>query len=129
MFGWAEFNSSGYYREHLMALLNLVDFSLDEEVKKKAEIATDLLLFDLIRFSHKGSMGAAGGRSQFKSKNTGWDNALGDVVEIILGSRGAFLNREGDIGSRYFHYKIPGAPVNRNHLRSFVDCLRVRHMR
>jgi hypothetical protein len=129
MFGWAEFNSSGYYREHLMALLNLVDFSLDEEVKKKAEIATDLLLFDLIRFSHKGSMGAAGGRSQFKSKNTGWDNALGDVVEIILGSRGAFVNREGDIGCSFATttYKIPDVLLQIGNYPpdSFVDRSRV----
>ncbi len=129
MFGWAEFNSSGYYREHLMALLNLVDFSLDEEVRKKAEIVTDLLLFDLIRFSHKGSMGAAGGRSQFKSKNTGWDNALGDVVEIILGSRGVFLNREGDIGCSFATttYKIPDVLLQIGNYPpdSFVDRSRV----
>jgi hypothetical protein len=109
MFGWTEFNSSGYYREHLTALLNLVDFSLDEEVRVKAGIVTDLLFFDLVRFSHKGSMGAAGGRSQFKSKCAGWDNALGDVVELLLGTRGIFLNREGDIGCclSTSTYKIP----------------------
>ena len=109
MFGWTEFNSSGYYREHLMALLNLVDFSLDEEVQRKATMVTDLLFFDLMRFSHKGAMGAAGGRSQFSSKSAGWDNALGDVVEIILGSRGMFVNREGDIACSFSTstYKIP----------------------
>ncbi len=57
MFGWMEFNSSGYYREHLWALLNLVDFALDEEVRTKAEMAIDLLLFDVARYLHKGSMG------------------------------------------------------------------------
>ena len=59
-FGWTEFNSSGYYREHLWALLNLVDFALDDEVREKAAIAIDLLLFDVVRFVHKGTMGAAG---------------------------------------------------------------------
>ena len=49
MFGWMEFNSSGYYREHLWALLNLVDFALDEEVRTKATMAVDLMLFDVIR--------------------------------------------------------------------------------
>ena len=48
MFGWMEFNSSGYYREHLWALLNLVDFALDEEVRTKATMAVDLMLFDVI---------------------------------------------------------------------------------
>ncbi|MES2732466.1 MAG: hypothetical protein V4714_11985 [Bacteroidota bacterium] len=109
MFGWTEFNSSGYYREHLMALLNVIDFSLDAEVKNKATLVTDLLFFDLMRFSHKGSMGAAGGRSQFKSKNSGWDNALGDVIEMLLGNKGIFLNRDGDIGCSFATstYKIP----------------------
>lgn len=94
MFGWMEFNSSGYYREHLWALLNLVDFALDDEVRTKAEMAVDLLLFDVVRNLHRGSMGAAGGRSQFKSKSGGFDNGLSDVVEILLGAKGMFS--EGD---------------------------------
>ena len=69
MFGWMEFNSSGYYREHLWALLNLVDFALDEEVRTKAAMAVDLMLFDVTRYLHRGTMGAAGGRSQFSVEN------------------------------------------------------------
>lgn len=98
MFGWTEFNSSGYYREHLWALLNLADFSLDREVREKAKLAVDLMLFDVARFLHKGTMGAAGGRSQFKSKGCGWDNALCDVVEILFGSRGIFSDDDSQIG-------------------------------
>jgi hypothetical protein len=98
MFGWTEFNSSGYYREHLWALLNLADFSVDREVRDKTALAIDLLLFDVVRFHHKGSVGAAGGRSQFKSKSSGWDNALGDIVEILLGSRGVFSDADSQIG-------------------------------
>lgn len=44
LFGWTEFNSSGYYREHLYALLNLLDFALDEEIRTKATRACGLLL-------------------------------------------------------------------------------------
>lgn len=108
-FGWTEFNSSGYYREHLWALLNLVDFALDDEVREKAAIATDLLLFDVVRFVHKGTMGAAGGRSQFKSRVSGWDNALGDVVEILSGTRGVFFEGNALIAASLATstYKIP----------------------
>ena len=130
MFGWTEFNSSGYYREHLYALLNLVDFAGDDEVRKKAKIVTDLLLFDLTRFTHKGSMGAAGGRSQFPSKNSGWDNASGDLLEIMLGTRGVFINYSGEVGCCFATsiYKTPevlleigcNPPEN-----SFVDRSRV----
>jgi len=109
LFGWAEFNSSGYYREHLHALMNLVDFALDDDVRKKALVVIDLLFFDVARFSHRGAMGAAGGRSQFTSKNKGWDNALGDPIEIMLGTRGMFLDSEGDAGWTIATstYKVP----------------------
>jgi hypothetical protein len=108
-FGWTEFNSSGYYREHLWAMLNLVDFALDDEVREKASIATDLLLFDVVRFVHKGTMGAAGGRSQFKSKVSGWDNAMGDVVELIGGGRGVFVDGNALIAASLATstYRIP----------------------
>jgi hypothetical protein len=98
MFGWTEYNSSGYYREHLWSILNLADFALDAEVRDKARLAVDLLLFDVARFLHKGTMGAAGGRSQFKSKGSGWDNALRDVVEIAWGPRGVFGDDDSQIG-------------------------------
>jgi len=109
MFGWMEFHSSGYYREHLWSLLNLVDFSLDREVRDKAALAVDLLLFDVARYLHKGTMGAAGGRSQFNSKSSGWDNALCDVVEILFGSRGVFSDGDGQIGAAISSstYKVP----------------------
>jgi hypothetical protein len=101
MFGWMEYNSSGYYREHLWALLNLVDFALDEEVRKKAEMAVDLMLFDVARFSHRGSMGAAGGRSQFKSKSHGYDNGLTDVVEMLFGAKGVFNEGNAQVGASF----------------------------
>lgn len=109
MFGWMEFNSSGYYREHLWALLNLVDFALDEEIQKKATMAVDLMLFDALRFSHHGSMGAAGGRSQFKSKVSGYDNGLTDVVEMLLGVKGVFAESSSEIGVSFATstYQVP----------------------
>ncbi|MFG2563227.1 hypothetical protein [Streptomyces sp. NPDC048496] len=109
MFGWMEFNSSGYYREHLWALLNLVDFALDEEVRTKATMAVDLMLFDVARFLHRGAMGAAGGRSQFKSKSHGFDNGLTDVVEIIFGVKGIFSEGNAQIGASFASstYAVP----------------------
>jgi len=108
-FGWMEFNSSGYYREHLWSFLNLADFALDAEVREKATLVIDLLLFDVVRFLHRGAMGAPGGRSQFASRASGWDNRLGDVVEIMLGTRGLFLDGDGQIGSVFAtsRYHVP----------------------
>ena len=109
MFGWMEFNSSGYYREHLWALLNLVDFALDEEVRTKATMAVDLMLFDVTRYLHRGAMGAAGGRSQFKSKSHGFDNGLTDVVEIMLGVKGVFSEGDAQIAASFASstYEVP----------------------
>jgi hypothetical protein len=109
LFGWMEFNSSGYYREHLWAILNLVDFALDEEVRTKATMVVDLMLFDVVRYLQRGAMGAPGGRSQFKSRNSGWDNGLGDVVEMLLGSRGVFNEGNAQIGASFASsmYKVP----------------------
>lgn len=109
MFGWMEFNSSGYYREHLWALLNLVDFALDEEVRTKATMAVDLMLFDVTRYLHRGAMGAAGGRSQFKSKSHGFDNGLTDVVEIMLGVKGVFSEGDAQIAASFASstYDVP----------------------
>ena len=109
MFGWMEFNSSGYYREHLWALLNLVDFAVDEEVRTKATMAVDLMLFDVTRYLHRGSMGAAGGRSQFKSKSHGFDNGLTDVVEIMLGAKGVFVEGDAQVAASFASstYQVP----------------------
>ena len=108
-FGWTEFNSSGYYREHLWSLLNLADFALDQEVRTKATIVTDLLLFDVARFQHRGAMGAAGGRCQFKSKASGFDSAVTDVVEILFGVHGLFTDADSEVGSAYATstYRVP----------------------
>ncbi|MEV6276721.1 hypothetical protein [Nocardia sp. NPDC051832] len=109
LFGWTEFNSSGYYREHLWSLLNLVDFALDEEVRDKATLAADLLLFDVARYLHKGAMGAVGGRSQFKSKCSGVDNGMGDAIEIMFGTRGLFADGDSEIGAAFATstYQVP----------------------
>jgi hypothetical protein len=111
MFGWMEFHSSGYYREHLWALLNLADFSLDEEVRTKAVMAVDLMLFDATRYSHRGAMGAAGGRSQFKSKSSGFDNGLGDVLEILLGDKGIYVDGDSQIGASFASSTYPAPQV------------------
>ncbi|HEY4093466.1 MAG TPA: hypothetical protein VGN46_18295 [Luteibacter sp.] len=107
MFGWMEFHSSGYYREHLWALLNLVDFALDDEVRTKAVMAVDLMLFDATRFQHRGAMGAAGGRSQFKSKSSGFDNGLSDVLEIMFGVKGVYVDGDAQIGASFASSAYP----------------------
>jgi hypothetical protein len=92
MLGWSEWNSPGYYREHVSALYNLVDLCLDEEVRTKASIALDLLAFDVARLNHRGSFGVAAARAQSKFKVSGWAQSIGDWAEFLFARRGAFAD-------------------------------------
>jgi hypothetical protein len=122
--GWSEWNAPGYYTEHAEALYNLVDFCQDEEIWIKANIALDLLIFDVARLSHRGSFGVTGGRAQSKFKVCGWEQSPGDWIEFLFGRRGAFTGDPDTLtmiaaGSSY---EIPdvlleiGADLNENPL-------------
>jgi glycerophosphoryl diester phosphodiesterase len=89
--GFAEFNAPGYYDEHLTALLNLADFALDEQIRTRATMVTDLLLFDVARLSHAGTLGAAAGRAHFKHKACGYDASIGDAAEVAFGTRAGVI--------------------------------------
>ena len=56
-FGFSEWNAPGYYDEHFTALFNLADFCLDEQIRRRAVMVLDLMVFDLARFNHAGSFG------------------------------------------------------------------------
>jgi hypothetical protein len=46
-FGFSEFYSTVYYNEDIAAIINLIDYSKDEEIAKKSEIIMDLLMYDI----------------------------------------------------------------------------------
>jgi hypothetical protein len=94
-FGFAEWNAPGYYDEHFFAVLNLAAFSLDDAIQTRALMVADLMIFDLARFSHGGSFGVAAGRAHWKHKCCGWQQSVGDLVEILFGSRGVFSETQG----------------------------------
>ena len=90
-FGFSEWNSPGYYDEDLTALFNLADFCLDPGIQTRACIVLDLLLFDLARFTHRGSFGVSAGRCYFESKRCGYDQSVGDLIEVLFGVRGGVI--------------------------------------
>ena len=93
-FGFSEWNAPGYYNEDLPALLNLVDFCADVTIKTKAAMVLDLLYFDLARFTCRGSFGVTAGRAYWEHKNYGWEQSVGETIEILFGSRGDFIGTE-----------------------------------
>jgi hypothetical protein len=90
-FGFSEWNSPGYYSEDFTALFNLADFCVDDEIQARACMVLDLMIFDLARFTHGGSFGVTAGRSYFEHKNCGYEQPLGDLIEVLFGTRGGTI--------------------------------------
>jgi endonuclease/exonuclease/phosphatase family metal-dependent hydrolase len=111
LFGFSEWNAPGYYDEHLTALFNLADFCLDEQIRTRAVMVLDLLVFDLGRFNHAGNFGVGAGRAHFKHKNCGWQQSVGDVVEMLFHTRGGIFVEDGELSAAGFassrRYEVP----------------------
>jgi hypothetical protein len=60
-FGFAEWLSY-YFEEDLLALVTLYDFSEDVEIRRRAGMLIDMLLFEMALHSHHGVMGGTHGR-------------------------------------------------------------------
>src|SRR5262249_10178623 len=54
--GFAEWNAPGYYEEDLLPLLNLADFVVDDDIRTRASMVLDLIIFDMARFQLGGAM-------------------------------------------------------------------------
>ena len=88
--GFAEWNAPGYYEEDLLPLLNLADFVVDDDIRTRAAMVLDLIIFDMARFQLGGAMIASAGRAYFEHKNCGWEQSVRDSMEILFGARGHF---------------------------------------
>jgi hypothetical protein len=92
--GFSEWNAPGYYNEDFPSLLSLVDFSLDKTIANKAAMVTDLMVFDLARNTCRGSFGVTAGRAYFEHKAYGWEQSVGEAIEVLFGTRGDHLANE-----------------------------------
>jgi PLAT/LH2 domain len=130
-FGFSEWNSPGYYDEDFTALFNLADFCLDREIQTRACIVLDLLLFDLARFTHRGSFGVSAGRCYFESKNCGYEQSVGDLIEVLFGTRqGVITERSSTCAGSLVSstgYQVPDVmiAIGQDHEATFVDRSRV----
>jgi hypothetical protein len=107
-FGFSEWNAPGYYNEDFPPIFNLVDFcdpadpnikDNDESlalarIKVKAAMVLDLMVFDCARFTCRGSFGVTAGRAYWEHKCYGWEQSIGNAIEILFGTRGDFLGVE-----------------------------------
>lgn len=100
-FGFSEWNSPGYYNEDLTPLFNLADFcprpwpGIDaaqratlDRIAVKAAMVLDLIVFDFARFTCRGSFGVTAGRAYWSAKAYGWEQSVGNIIEMLFGTRG-----------------------------------------
>jgi hypothetical protein len=121
-FGFGEWRAPGYYNEDLPPLINLAEFAADDEVRTKAAMAVDLLLFDLARFTCGGSFGNTAGRAYWEVKAYGWGQSVGETVELLFGSRGDFLGAENTaIALATSDYEVPQVLLAIGRDRSVLD--------
>ncbi len=92
-YGYSEWYSPVYYPHDVSPLLNLIDFAQDAELQRRAAMALDLLLFDLARLTHRGSFGVTAGRAYEEHKWSGRNQSVGDLIEVLFGTRGEFHDR------------------------------------
>lgn len=135
-FGFSEWNSPGYYEEDFKALFNLVDFADDAQVRRRAAMVLDLLVFDLARNTVHGSFGVTAGRSYEKLggdgskwKTDGWQQKVGELIQILFGTRGRF-HHSGAVGALGYAtsvYQVPTVllAIGKDRPDHYVDRSRV----
>lgn len=89
--GFSEWNAPGYYVEDLLPLLNLADFAVDPEIRTRAVMVLDLLVFDLAVASQTGAFAGSAGRAYFENKNCVWEQGTRDTSELLFGQLGHFV--------------------------------------
>ena len=84
--GFSEWLSHVYYDEDLTALLALYDFAKDDEIRCKAEMVIDLLLFDMALNSFKGVFGSTHGRAYENTKKWASNEGTTDTFKLLFGT-------------------------------------------
>jgi hypothetical protein len=128
--GFSEWNSPVYYEYEIMPLLNLVDFAEDERISRRAAMVLDLLIFDLARYTQRGSFGVTAGRVYGDGKSSGWSQSVGTTIEILFGTRYAKDGASSPAANALattVKYCVPSAllAIGRDRPTRFIDRSRV----
>ncbi len=92
-FGFSEWLSS-YNEEDLLALLNLVDFAEDADLRRQAGMLVDMLLFEMAVHSHNGVLGGTHGRTYAEFLKGAREDPNTAISWLVFGT-GAFNGRSG----------------------------------
>ncbi len=84
--GFSEWLSHVYYDEDLTALLSLVDFCRDAEIRARAAMVIDLLLLDIALNSFRGVFGSSHGRAYENTKKWAREEGTTDTAKLLFGA-------------------------------------------
>lgn len=83
-FGFAEWHSNVYYQKDVTPLLTLIEFADDEELRDRATMILDVLLYDMATHTIRGAFGATHGRSYKKDKMTSRHDDTWGGVKLLF---------------------------------------------
>jgi hypothetical protein len=84
--GFSEWLSHVYYDEDLTALLSLVDFCQEDEIRQRAAMIIDLLLLEMALNSQQGVFGSTHGRSYENTKKWASNEGTSDTTKLLFGT-------------------------------------------
>jgi hypothetical protein len=110
-FGFDEWHSNVYYSLDVKPLLTLVEFAEDREIRTKAAMILDRLLFDLALHTYRGVFGVTHGRSYKKDKNTALHENTFNLVKLLFATTEYEYTSRGDstavLMARARKYRMP----------------------
>ncbi len=84
-FGFSEWLSNTYFDADLAGLLNLYDFAEDPEIRDRAGILIDILMFEMSLHSTRGVFGATHGRTYANLIKGGWKETTSSDQKLAFG--------------------------------------------
>lgn len=91
--GISEWLSNVYFDEDLPPLLNLLDFSEDREIARRARMLIDLMCFDMAANSYRGLFSCTHGRTYTREKLNPYRESTTDTAKLLFGL-GSFANQD-----------------------------------
>lgn len=84
--GFSEWLSNVYYDEDLTALVSLLDFCQEAELRRKAGVVVNLLILDLALHHYQGMLACTHGRSYENHRKHGAQAAVADTLKLLFGA-------------------------------------------
>ena len=107
-FGFSEWLSNNYFDADLMALANLYDFAEDPEIRNRAQLLIDVIMFEMALNNYKGVFGSTHGRAAAENIKGGRKEPSSCIMKLFFGV-GVFNSSEdmGAISLATSSYRCP----------------------